>query len=223
MSSPHERDGRFYGFNQDPYGRDPYRDPYTGYSAEPKADIPTRAYEVGPADLDRDPHQPDRIAVTPRRHPLDLGVNTSMFIGGVVTSAVIVALAAYLLCDVALAAIYHRISPAYWTAHAIVPAPPDPQAAPTTVVAVLAVLAAAAMFVLLLNATPAPYTFFRLLGALAVIVIALWSGLVDLVVGSAPWQTSLGPVVIRLILGWLIVGLVATTGRLIASTRPRRP
>ncbi|WP_020171074.1 hypothetical protein [Gordonia polyisoprenivorans] len=30
MTSPHERDGRCYGYNQDPYTRDPYRDPYTG-------------------------------------------------------------------------------------------------------------------------------------------------------------------------------------------------
>ena len=31
MSSPHERDDRFYGYNQDPYTRNPHLDPYTGY------------------------------------------------------------------------------------------------------------------------------------------------------------------------------------------------
>ena len=30
MTSPHERDGKFYGPNADPYTRDPYRDPYSG-------------------------------------------------------------------------------------------------------------------------------------------------------------------------------------------------
>lgn len=220
MSSPDERDGRFYGYNQDPYTRNPHVDPYTGYAREDRESA-TRAYEALPIETPITHSYSDLPVAKKDRSPVDIGVNLPMFTGGVIASAVIAALAAYLLCDVVLGGIYGRISDAYWLQHSIIPAP-DPQTAATVFGTIVGVLIAAAVFVLLINTTPAPRTFFMALGVLTVLVILLASGLVDLINGTEPWQSTLGPVVVRLIVGWVAVVLVATTGRLTATRRARQ-
>lgn len=221
MSSPHERDDRFYGYNQDPYTRNPHLDPYTGYQRD-TPDITNRAYEIAPQSP-----EPERSFIDAgdpkdaRRRPVDLGVHLSMFAGGVVASAAVIGLLAYLLCAVALASIYNNISPTYWAQHSIAPVPTT-QTAATVAGSVAAVLAAAVLLVVLIKTTPAPHIFFLTLGGLAVVAVLLASGLLDVLSGTRPWQSTLGPLVIRLVLGWVAVALIATTGRLTA-TRASRP
>ena len=66
-----------------------------------------------------------------------------------------------------------------------------------------------------------PKVLWGTIGALAVVAVLLASGLLDVLSAARPWQSTLGPLVIRLILGWAAVALIATTGRLTATRAPR--
>ncbi len=205
MSSPHERDGKTYGFNQDPYTRDPYRDPYTGYQTDNRS--ASTAAEPVPV------HTAKPFLDNPkdRRSAIDPGVTVGKFVGGVLASAVLVALTAWLLCGVILAAIYRAVPATYWPAHNLVA--PSAGTGATVTLSIVAVLCAALVLWGLIALVPAPALFFTALGLLATAAVTLLTAL------GGPWETHLGPAVVRAVLGLLTVTLIASIGRL-TTTRP---
>lgn len=224
MSSPHERDGRFYGRNEDPYTRDPYRDPYTGDRTSPYDDTPsaevgssTRAWSEAPEHEARPVVRPKPFLDDDRPSrgvhlPANIGLDAPKFIGGVVAVAVIVALTTWLAVGVVLRWIYTDPATATVWARLGEPAPQVHSGAAIALAVLATVLAAIALvgFVIL---TPAPRTLFVITG-LIVTAIAVAVPL------GGPWQLSLGPALIRLGVGVVIVSLVARIGEL-TVTRSR--
>lgn len=212
MTSPHERDGKFYGPNADPYTRDPYRDAYTGDPVNDRHDTaePTRAWsQTSPQATPIRDYKPfldspsDRVRKA--RTDINPGIEVGKFAGGTVAIAVIVALATWLIHGVVLARIYDAVPVDYWATHRLpIPAPHTGAAVALSVVAT--VLAALTLWAFILL-TPAPRVLFTATGLIVTAIIAA-------VTVSGPWQTSVGPAAASLVVGVVIVSLVARIGGL---------
>lgn len=180
MTGPHERDGRFYGNNQDPYTRDPYRDPYTGdpYTGDSRRDreeyAGTRPGEVTPISR-AEPflNESRSLRENGRRWAGSAAVPPGRYLGGIVAVAVTVGLLAWLLFGLIIPAVYGRVSASTWTAHGVSPAPVAPDAAAAIGLAVCASLLAGALMWVMAKTLPQPVMFFRVLGSLVAMAIAV--------------------------------------------------
>ncbi|WP_150116663.1 hypothetical protein [Williamsia herbipolensis] len=216
MTSPHERDGKFYGPNADPYTRDPYRDPYSGDPVDNRRDATssgpesTRAWsQTSPQATPIRDYKPflDSPADRAReaRSHINPGIEVGKFVGGTVAIAVIVALATWLIHGVVLARIYDAVPLSYWTTHGL--AIPSPHTGAAVALSVVATVLAALLLWAFILLTPAPRVLFTATGLILTAIIAA-------VTVSGPWQTSIGPATAALVVGVVIVSLVARIGGL---------
>lgn len=214
MTSPHDRDGRFYGYNQDPYNRDPHRDPYTGEQSDPTrplgGDDTTRAHEPTPIARAQ-PFLDDRRSI---RTPRSRGAAATVYryIGGVAVSAVIAGLGAWLVTTVAV-----------WLVGAVgdfyVRDPGAPTADTVDVgaavwLAVTATLVAGALAWVMTLVLPMPMVFFRIAAVLAGLLV-----IARIIVSDAPAEQCIPAIAAVGLVGLVVLGLVGRMGETIAHDR----
>ncbi|NMO01132.1 hypothetical protein HH308_07865 [Gordonia sp. TBRC 11910] len=184
-------------YGRDQYGHDRYRQDQTArYDSYP----PSQAYSAADPGYPL-PYQQPR---PPSNRPAAPRINTTLFIGGVVMTGVVTALAAWLAAWI-LRTVVEKINATgelgvwnpmaqdeYWFA----------------VAAFVCALAAAALWYVLQIVTPSPDQFFGwtvgLLIAAAVIIPLLL---------SQGWEVSIATALIHLVIGLPILTLIPTVGR----------
>ncbi|OBC06976.1 MULTISPECIES: hypothetical protein [Gordonia] len=216
MTSPHERDGKFYGPNADPYTRDPYRDPYSGDPINDRRESastppePTRAWsQTAPQAEPVHSYTPFLDSPSDRaRHigrDINPGIEVGKFAGGTVAIAVIVALATWLIHGVVLTRIYAAVPASYWGTHHLVI--PSTHTGTAVALSILATVLAALLLWAFILLTPAPRVLFTATGLILTAIITA-------ITLSGPWQISVGPALASLVVGVVIVSLVARIGGL---------
>lgn len=215
MTSPHERDDRFYGYNQDPYSRDPYRDPYTGYDRG--AEYSSGSEMAEPTPIARaEPFLSGRPGGSSTGWKDSGGaalVPPGKFIGGVVMTAAAGCILAWLLAGFVVPGVYSMLDRAGYWSRAAMAAPVSPEVPVWVMLTGSAAIVAGAGMWLLVKVAPAPVMFFRIIGALLSVAVfaATWS--------SGPTAVTLAPAIaagavgagITLGVGWC--GLHVNTGR----------
>lgn len=208
MTSPHERDGKFYSLNEDPYTRSPYVDPATGNP--PTQHLPPQQPDYQYSDIDRyeDPRPQRQPKATPRNSNRQIG----LFLGGLVATAVCAMIAAYIVFVVVVAAIYRQLGEhGYWADHNIV-APAGPTADVVLGLTVLAVLVAGAIMWLLTLTTPIPSTFFTILGVSLSLLAVVWLLQGADIAVSAPLAVATAIVSIGIVAGVAMCGKTLVAG-----------
>lgn len=187
MTGPHERDGRFYGYNQDPYTRDPYRDPYTGYE-------PNQAYVDDEAEDIRD----RRSEPTLRSREFTAG-SIGSYLGGLAATAVAAMIGSWLLLVVIVPAIDRTFGERFW-ADRDLEIPARPEAGPVLLITFVIVLAAGGLMWAMVQGVPAPVTFFRVIGYLITVAAAMiW------------WQSGQAAETLPLAIAAVILGVGITS------------
>lgn len=211
MTSPHESDGRFYGYNQDPYTRDPYRDPYTG-------DDPALARPVDERDLSttsaastsstqaflHDANHSRRA----RRERATSALPPLVYLGGVLATATIAGLGAWLavtlgviVADNLNESVVTRLDPA---GAALRPSAADSVNAVAALwMAVVATAGGGVLAWVMRLLLPMAMMFFRVLGFLALCTVFV------LVATSAHWTQIIPCGAALLFVGPIVVGLLA--------------
>ncbi|WP_288336658.1 hypothetical protein [uncultured Gordonia sp.] len=220
MSSPHDRDGRFYGYNEDPYTRDPYRDAYTGYPGG-GSDGSSGEYSTGSAAAEPTPIARAKPFLdsepTDRRRGGQL-VPPGKFIGGVVVSGSAACILAWLLAGFVVPGVYSVLERAgQWTHTLGIDTPSGAPADPATGVWVMltaaaAIIAGAGLW-LLVQIAPAPVMFFRVLAALLSVaaLVVTWS--------SGPTAVTLAPAIAAGVIGLAITLGVGWCGAYVSTGR----
>nr|WP_064570694.1 hypothetical protein [Gordonia sp. LAM0048] len=214
MTSPHDRDGRFYGYNQDPYNRDPHRDPYTGEQVEPTRPLSssdtTSPHEPTPIARAQ-PFLDDRSSTrTPRLR--EVSATMYRYIGGVAVSAVIAGLGAWLVTTVAVWIVgavgdFYVREPGAPTADTV-------DVGATVWLAVAATLVAGALAWVMTLVLPMPMVFFRIAAILAGLLVTA-----RIIVSDAPAQQCIPAIAAVALVGLVVLGLVGRMGETIAHDR----
>jgi len=184
------------------HGQDPDPQAYSQAYPEPGYQQP---YEQYPAEHYRDDHAPVARPAAPKRRPKPNRpqVNPTMFVGGVLATAVVTGLAAWLVAWIirliitrvnetgALGVWNPMANDEYWFA----------------VVAFLCALFAGALWYVLQLATPAPNDFFRWIVGLLVVAAILIPLLL-----SREWTTGISTAVVHAVIGLPIMFLIPAMG-----------